>query len=271
MSHPTYGTLETVVNRLGLDLQSTVIEEADKRPKLLDAESAILPQLRLAGVPCPKHSQIDLYPTIWIDCGSERIRNAIEIALRTKSTLSSVASEDIIVQKGLVLSAGAPSPTSTSLDSSSLKNLNFDGGLEFGNRYRLHLHVEDPHASSSPYGLRVCATVTCGGAIVDSKISRLGGLLLLGGTRPVACSTAHGIMGLWPMTDDGSKDESKSPSPPRQVNGTEAGESGGGSVPSSDSVAATDETERNIGSWISIPSPLALDFIRPAIVVNDKF
>lgn len=270
VSHPTYGALETVANRLGLDLQSTVIEEADKRPKLLDAESAILPQLRLAGIQCTKHNQIDLYPTIWIDCGSERIRNAIEVALRTKSTLSWVASEDVIVQKGLVLSARAHSPTCTSLDSSSLKSLNFDGGVEFGNGYRLHLHLEDPHASNSPCGLRVCATVTCGGAIVDSKISRLGGLLLLGGTRPFACSTAHGIMGMWPMTDHGSKNDSKSPPSPRHVNGTETGESSGDPVPSSDSVAATDESSRSTDSWIPVPSLLALDFIRPAKVVNDR-
>ena len=218
--------------------------EAGKRPRLSEAQAAFQPPvLRLSGRACREHDQAHLSPTVWIDCSHERIRTAIVTAIRTRDNFRWAADHDIVVQVSMGLFADAES---LSLASSRLGHSPLGIGLEFGDSREIHLHVENPGADDSACGLRIRATLTRDGVVVDRRVSRMGGLLKRDGAEQVyGCSTAHGILDMLHQSE--AEDDLKAPPSDASIN-----------------IGETDD----IDAWIPLPPPATLDFLQAAMLVT---
>jgi len=243
-SHPSLGSRSFIANRFGLDLLPPVAEEAGKRPRLSEAQAAFQPPvLRLSARACREHDQAHLSPTVWIGCSHERIRTAIVTAIRTRDNFRWAADHDIVVQVSMGLFADAES---LSLASSRLGHSPLGMGLEFGDSREIHLHVENPGADDSACGLRIRATLTRDGVVVDRRVSRMGGLLKRDGAEQVyGCSTAHGILDMLHQSE--AEDDLKALPSDASIN-----------------IGETDD----IDAWIPLPPPATLDFLQAAMLVT---
>ena len=244
-SHPSLGTIQSITDRLKWDLKR-VVEEEEKLPPVLSwSQTVVQPSLRLSGTACEVHGTAHLSPTVWIDCSSERVKTAIENAILTRPNLRWITVNPVVVQVNLDLTAGFA--TTDGPDALSLGK-----GLDFGDSYRLHLHLENPGDGTSACGLRIYATLTREGAVVDRRVSRLGGLLKLGAGGGLAgCSTAHGVLDMLPRDRPGHLKAGTVHPPSRP------------SLPR-DIPASHGKARENNRPWIPIPQALMFDFIQVA-------
>lgn len=141
-------------------------------------------ELRWAGV--ADGHQIELRPTIWVKCEGRQVKGLVEGVL-ANPTLAWAASYNMQVQDSLVLTTTPSAVRIASLDPGR-------GGFRFHDSLRVHLHLQEPEDGVSACGLLFCTTITHAGVVIDQRLSRLGGLLELGGEAIYATSTAHGII-----------------------------------------------------------------------------
>ncbi|KAK5662717.1 hypothetical protein OQA88_8633 [Cercophora sp. LCS_1] len=170
------------ISRLANDLRAYL----DRR-RVTNADFSV--EFRLAGrVKPPNLTQIELRPIIYVSCTAERVKKLIEKALRDSDLEWATTFETWVRVGGLVLNSARTAIQVTGLDLAS------GGGFRFRDLVRVYLHLQVPDDGVSACGLLLCATITYKGAVVDQRLSRLGGLLKVDGTATWATSTAHGIV-----------------------------------------------------------------------------
>lgn len=232
--HPVFGTKANIEARLTQDLQTVITSLLGEG--LTPTNTALAVTLLLAGDLCQFHQIAHLSPMVRIDCAHERTRAAVQQAMDTRDSLNWARGHVQVVVPGFGLFAGplgmAESPGTLLLGE----------GLDFGNSHNLHLHLERPATDNSACGLRICATVTREGVVVNRRVFRLGGLIRCSGDYPdpgrnYGCSTAHGILDMLHLDS---------------------------SQTGTDTTPATNPSTQDGPEWLSIPNYKVLDFIQAA-------
>lgn len=146
----------------------------------------ISPQLRMSGHSVTGTTTITLLPCIWILYDKAKWKRDVQKFVRELEWLECEGFGKIEVHKGANLAALDGPSFVSGLDLDETQALHLQDGTS------LHLHLESPQGVSA-CGLLCCATLTRHGAVLDQRLSRIGGLISVDGVS-FGATTAHGLM-----------------------------------------------------------------------------
>ncbi|CAJ0553170.1 Ff.00g116820.m01.CDS01 [Fusarium sp. VM40] len=146
----------------------------------------ISPQLRMSGHSVTGTTTITLLPCIWILYDKAKWKRDVQKFVRELEWLECEGFGKIEVHKGANLAALDGPSFVSGLDLDETQALHLQDGTS------LHLHLESPQGVSA-CGLLCCATLTRHGAVLDQRLSRIGGLISVDGVN-FGATTAHGLM-----------------------------------------------------------------------------
>jgi hypothetical protein len=146
----------------------------------------ISPQLRMSGHSVTGTTTITLLPCIWILYDKAKWKRDVQKFVRELEWLACEGFGNIEVHKGANLAALDGPSFVSGLDLDETRAMHLQDGTS------LHLHLESPQGVSA-CGLLCCATLTSHGAVLDQRLSRIGGLISVDGVS-FGATTAHGLM-----------------------------------------------------------------------------
>ncbi|KAK5655790.1 hypothetical protein OQA88_5328 [Cercophora sp. LCS_1] len=113
---------------------------------------------------------VELFPTIWVLCGSKTCKDAVSKAI-SKLTWLQTFRFKVEIHKGVNVVRQT--------DSVPMDDLELRSPIHLPNGSALHLHVETTKLSDPAGGKLCCVTLVHGSGRVEQKFSRLGGVIFI--------------------------------------------------------------------------------------------